>query len=396
MNTDDCQINDHTSEENNPLVRIETDGLLEPYTQYLTDESIPESLRNIARDVHNGNSSIKETVRDLLSWFGFKRRRYSVVETIRQDLNKLELEVVPDFNSTFIDNEIEFQPKSHQQSYVPESQEVNIIESDDVTISDSSPRLEVRQYVTGLIEDPTFRIGQLEAANKLPITVNPDADLKEATTLMIYHNYSQLPVIQSKREIKGILSWKSIGMNNALEKSCQKVRDCMDKDIQKVYPDSSLFSAIDLIVRHEYILVINRDLTLSGIVTTSDLSLQFRQLSEPFLLVGEIENYIRRLISDKFTTPELASVRDEKDERPINHIADLTIGEYLRLLENPKNWDRLNITADRSTFVKILDRVRILRNDIMHFDPDPFDEEDIEELRKFARLLRIFDEQLLE
>jgi len=209
---------------------------------------------------------------------------------------------------------------------------------------------------------------------------------------MMFHDFSQLPVMQGEREVKGVISWESIGRRKALNLSCNKVRDCMDTMVPEVPSEYSLFSAIDLIIKHGYVLVRQRDRKISGIVTTTDLSLQFRQLAEPFLLVGEIENYIRRLIDGKFTIEQLSAVRNPTDDaRIITNVADLTFGEYLRLLENPEYWEILQIPVDRTIFVKKLDRVRELRNDVMHFDPDPFVEEDIQTLRLFSDFMRSLD-----
>jgi hypothetical protein len=133
----------------------------------------------------------------------------------------------------------------------------------------------------------------------------------------------------------------------------------------------------------------NHEKKISGIVTTSDLSVQLRQLAEPFLLVGEIENHIRRIIDGKFTQKELGNACDPSDtQRKIGNVADLAFGEYVRLFENPEHWNKLNIPLDRKEIVKRLERVRMLRNDIMHFDPDGLPPEDLEYLRDVARLLQ--------
>ena len=125
-------------------------------------------------------------------------------------------------------------------------------------------------------------------------------------------------------------------------------------------------------------------------MTTSDLSEQFGHLSEPFLLVGEIENHIRSLIDGKFTAEELAANRDPSDEeREVERVDELTQGEYKRLLENPKHWEKLNLIAmDRKGFVQQLENVRQIRNRVMHFEPDGLEEEDLEILRRFTDLLR--------
>jgi hypothetical protein len=74
--------------------------------------------------------------------------------------------------------------------------------------------------------------------------------------------------------------------------------------------------------------------------------------------------------------------------REINEISDLTLGEYLRLLGSSQRWEKLAIRIDRSTFVKDLDNVRRIRNEVMHFDPEGLDTRDLTELRDFVGLLQ--------
>ncbi len=295
----------------------------------------------------------------------------------------------PDFTNVYIDAEVRFIPVQKANEAELKATTEDAISATD--LPDATVEITTAEFIYGAIEDPTFRIGQLASANTSPIGVNPDSSLLEASPLMMIHDFSQLPVIQKERQVKGVISWESIGKKRSLERPCEKVRDCMETTVPEVLAESSLFSAIDLIIKHGYVLVRQQDGKISGIVTTSDLSLQFRQLAEPFLLVGEIENYVRRLIHGKFTNEHLVSVRDPKDDRKINSVADLTFGEYLRLLENPEHWNNLNISIDRATFIKRLDLIRELRNDVMHFDPDPFAEEDIQALRLFVNFMRILD-----
>jgi len=134
------------------------------------------------------------------------------------------------------------------------------------------------------------------------------------------------------------------------------------------------------------VLVRGHDQKITGIVTASDLSLQFQQLAEPFLLLGEIENHVRRVISQRFTPTELESAKDPTDtKRVVTSVADLTYGEYIRLLENPERWDKLHITVDRKTCMEKFENVRRIRNDVMHFDPDGIPEKDLQAIREFAR-----------
>ena len=166
------------------------------------------------------------------------------------------------------------------------------------------------------------------------------------------------------------------------------VRECMDP-AKIITSESSLFEAIEIITKHEYVLVAAQDRTICGIVTATDLSQQFRDLAEPFLLIGECENLLRRIIHGKFGSEELSEARDPNDsKRVVEGVADLTFGEYVRLLEEPGRWNKLKLSIDRRKFIGWLDRVREVRNDLMHFDPQGVDPEAMKSLREFVRFLQ--------
>jgi len=236
--------------------------------------------------------------------------------------------------------------------------------------------------------DPIYRISKLASSARKPLSVSPDTKLEEAVTHMLTNDFSQLPVMTSGRDVKGVITWTSIGSRLAMGKNCSVAREVMEQH-QEIRFNASLFSAIGIIAEHQYVLVRGHDQKITGIVTASDLSLQFQQLAEPFLLLGEIENHVRRVISQRFTPAELESAKDPTDtKRAVTSVADLTYGEYLRLLENPERWDKLNITVDRKTCMGKFENVRRIRNDVMHFDPDGIPEKDLITLREFARFLQ--------
>jgi hypothetical protein len=153
--------------------------------------------------------------------------------------------------------------------------------------------------------------------------------------------------------------------------------------------DASLFDAVEKLKTHDCVLIRNSEGKISGIMTAYDISVTFGQLGEPFLVLGEIENHIRGLIAGKFTKEQLAAARDVVDSsRPVESVSDLTFGEYVRLLENPQNWQKLGIHIDRAIFVKELEEIRIIRNDVMHFDPEGIEERDLKRLRDFVSFLQ--------
>lgn len=356
-------------------------------------------LRSIAEQLRsNGDAPERVTVRSLLRWFGVYRRGYYKVRRIRKALADVGLRTKPDFESAWIDSEVTFTlaqaPADENAEAVPPLVEaVEVIAPPD-TLPVTTPTDLAPSTVTllgGSIADPTYRIGKLAAANRPPLTVGPEASLQEAVTLMLSHDYSQLPVMQGERSVKGVISWTTIGSRLALNRSGDRVREFMAM-AREVSAETSLFAAIGAIVENQYVLVRDRENRISGIVTTSDLSLQFQQLAEPFLLLGEIENHIRRFIDGKFTQDEVLTVREPGDDRTLQTVADLTFGDYQRLLEHPERWSKLGLNIERTAFIGQLDRVREIRNEVMHFDPDGTEDQDLVTLRLFVRFLQTLRE----
>lgn len=338
-----------------------------------------ERLTKAAQQLRDGYGVPSVTVREFLSWFGAQRRGYWIVLSIREALDRNKLRTDPDFEAEFIDSPISLVLVESPQT-IGEKPAVELAaqlvstSTMTATLSASAPH-----------GDPTYRISKLAAANKALVCVTPDADLSKAVTLMLSGDFSQLPVMTNERDVKGVISWASIGTRICLGKTGVRVRELMDQ-AQEIKADSSMFQAIPIIVQHQYVLVRSSDNRISGIVTASDLSLQFHQLAEPFLLLSEIENHIRKLIGKKFSNQDLLQACDTG--RNIERAADMTFGEYIRLLENPDRWTTLSLPIDRTSFCEQLDRVRTIRNDVMHFDPDGITPQDLETLREFTRFLQ--------
>ena len=153
--------------------------------------------------------------------------------------------------------------------------------------------------------------------------------------------------------------------------------------------EDSLFSAINAIAEHDYVLVRATDRKICGIVTASDFNDQFRRLAEPFLLIGEVEGGIRQILHGKFSPKELEDAKAPGEyDRKIEGPADLTFGKYVRLIDSDDRWRKLRLEIDRVEFVSRLNQVRAIRNDVMHFDPDGLEDSDMESLREFAQFLK--------
>ncbi|PYX53393.1 MAG: hypothetical protein DMG76_25730 [Acidobacteria bacterium] len=105
-----------------------------------------------------------------------------------------------------------------------------------------------------------------------------------------------------------------------------------------------------------------QDRRITGVVTASDLSLQFQQLAEPFLLLREIELHIRQLLQEKVLPEDLdwLGSADTNAPKP-KSISDLSFGGYIRLLQRPQVWVRLSLNIDQAALTAQLEEVRQVR-----------------------------------
>jgi hypothetical protein len=75
----------------------------------------------------------------------------------------------------------------------------------------------------------------------------------------------------------------------------------------------------------------------------------------------------------------------------VESVSDLSLGEIGRIVEQERNWTRLNWPVDRAEFVKAFHEVREIRNDVMHFSPDPPTADQEATLINFMNWLKIMD-----
>jgi CBS domain-containing protein len=313
----------------------------------------PQEIRAIDAQLRSGQKVAEVRVDQFLRWFGFEKRGYNIVQAIRAVLEELEIVTVPDFDQVSYYSDIGFaKAKKFDHSRV----------------------------------DPTIRLRRLTEATRGVHACAPTEPLARIVPEMIMGDYSQVPVMTSERELKGVITWQSIASSLALGKVSTTAQDVM-VPAEEVLINTPLIEAIGRIARQGYVLVRNDDKRVVGILTSWDLNEILMRLSGEFLALGEIEGYLRRLLHGKFTAAELQAVSTEEGVT-ITGPHELSLGEIQRLIETPQNWAKLGLAVDRAEFVKHLDRVRNIRNDVMHFDPEGIVSADLSHLEKFVILLR--------
>jgi CBS domain-containing protein len=211
--------------------------------------------------------------------------------------------------------------------------------------------------VAPLIESIPSATGQV-------VRVSPDQTLEHAQGLMIEHDYSQIPVMAGDRDLKGVVSWRSIARAR-VSRPRIALHDVIDEHPPVVHVTDKLLDAVARIYGADFVFVRDRDDRICGIVTTADLSSQFRELTAPFFQIGEIEGLLRSRIGQVFSIDEIqAAVRSAK----LESVDDMTFFQYQLLLDHPDRWSRMHWLVDCGMFIDCLDKTRRVRNKIMHFD----------------------------
>lgn len=315
---------------------------------------VTEEFKEIVKEIQDNDKEFQITPRKLLYSFGCEKRTKWNVVRINKFLEDNKLITSPDYINSWIDAGITLKHKKKAKS-----------------------KKEI---------DPIKRIKILDAANRIPVSIQKNSKLTEAITLMMMHNYSQLPVMSGERTVSGVITWETIGYGITNGCKSELVKDYTKKEIEVIDYETPLLTAIEKIISNEFALVKKSDNSITGIVTIADISSQFINVTEPFLLLEQIENHIRLILDGKFLLEEMKEYTNG-DDKEIEYIDDLTFGNYIRIIENPKNWERLKLSIERNHFIKQLDKVREIRNDVMHFDPEGITKEQRDDLYKMSKFL---------
>jgi restriction system protein len=340
------------------------------------DDALPGSRQELLKLAAERapDDPVRLPIRRLLRYWGAKRRGYLITDEIKQDLAAAKLDTHPPFTDGWIDSYITLVPVKTGAS-----------------TPDELPAPAIGA-VAALPVQVSLRVNSLASANAGLVSVRLDDTLERAQALMMGHDYSQLAIQSGPRDLRGAISWESIAQAK-IRKPDAGLRDAIFIP-EVIGLDDDLLARIPMIVDASFVFVQATDRQVCGIVTTADLSLEFATLAKPFFLLAEVERRLRRLIDRHFTPDEITAIVDPIDVgRPATSASNLTLGEVTRLLEEPGRWERLGWGLDRSIFIRQLHDIRSIRNEVMHFSPDPLDEDQIRKIELFLRSLRKLDPQ---
>jgi predicted transcriptional regulator len=349
---------------------------------------------------------------------GSERRGYVIVQKIRKGVDAHGLLTIPDFELAWIDNLVRIRLASVADA--PESLEPNLDRvpgeqgSSDESIVD--PALSdqsqlplttdaVAQPLNAPLEsatpqasdveeassaDPIVRVASLAAANRGVVSISINDEVDKATTLMLFENYSQLAVMQGDRDVKGMISWESIARRSMQSPPPKTVQDCMI-EARVVKANDALFDTLPQVEQYGYVLVRDKG-KITGIVTATDFATELASMSQAFMSIGTIERLIRSRLHPCLIEADFKQLEQHSRALAEQDFARLTFGENLRLMERPEIWARLKLAVDKAEFTKRLGVITDIRNDVMHFGPDPLSASEKRSLEQMETFLRhVFD-----
>ncbi|HVO19151.1 MAG TPA: IMP dehydrogenase [Anaeromyxobacter sp.] len=102
-----------------------------------------------------------------------------------------------------------------------------------------------------------------------PVTIEPDAPIRQAVALMREHGISGIPVVQRGRAV-GILTNRDLRFEKNLD---QRVEQVMTRKLVTAREGVTIEEAKELLHRHriEKLLVVNEDFELKGLITIKDI-----------------------------------------------------------------------------------------------------------------------------
>jgi CBS domain-containing protein len=182
-----------------------------------------------------------------------------------------------------------------------------------------------------------FTLEELLPEDQRLRTVFLHDSVQQAINLMHQHSYNQLPVVDKdgKTSLEQVVTFDSIlqavrSFNTKAE--LMHVRD-VARSVRTYPKDADLLATLDDIQRENFALIVDDNNVLTGIVTTADTTVFFREYAQDLMLIEGIESRMKEAIS------ALYAGNDAGLESAIAAVTD-------RAADNSVNWDHLHIAVE--------------------------------------------------
>lgn len=321
---------------------------------------LPGALESLATD-----SPTTMTIRELLDLVGVERRTAQTVALIDERLRAARLTAVPPITDADIDEQIVVAP---------------------IRTHGAKGRLDGGEPVTPENGHSVgYRIHQIPSARRTPVSVAREDLIADARTAMLEGNFSQLAVVDAGGLV-GVITWESIAIAH-MHGTPVLVGEAMTTSPPTVSQHANVLDVVSQIEQNGYVFVRGEANEIGGIVTVADLTAEFGRDRRPLVMIEEIELRMRRAVKLRLTDADV-----ERSPARCKAIDDLTLGAYPYVFDDDQNWNNLGwVGIARERLRALVKDAADVRNNLMHFSPDPLSEETFAKLEGTLRLLRAVD-----
>jgi len=265
-----------------------------------------------------------------------------------------------------------------------------------------------------------FNVDQLISEQQKLVAIRREAKVREAVELMIEHDYSQLPVVDSDGKLLGMITGDSVirALNNFnTNVDGLRVEHAMIP-AKKHFLDDDLFELLNDLRDESALAIVDGEEKAIGVVTSFDTTEYFRRRAQDMMYVEDIESALKEYISSAFTNDNeelddaarseavmhsIASDNEARKQfnRAVVHYLnisgvgadkfdvanatatfdasfprqeqksfdDLTLAEFNQMLVHSTTWRKIGnvFNLDKKAVSDLLDEVRKTRNALFHF-----------------------------
>jgi len=182
-----------------------------------------------------------------------------------------------------------------------------------------------------------------------------DPVLRKPVGVVTWESYSQTIINSPGNESKNLLV-----MPSPIES--------MNRDIALAYGTDDLIHSLQRIEKQGVLVVLNSNDTIAGIATKRDIHNELAEELIPYQLIGLIENLLRTKIEEADFAPEVF-VKASSNPETIS-VDKLEFANYIGIFSNPDCFKKLKVHGAAKEMGQLLNKVRILRNHLMHFNQE--------------------------
>ena len=234
-------------------------------------------------------------------------------------------------------------------------------------------------------------LGELSICNQFPCFVHRGADAKVLFQRLVESGKRGIVLVVDRvdggykqgeltnpdlRRALGVVTWESYsrcivntpGNEANSQLSLPTPVDAMDRDIALAYATDDLIYSLQRIEKKGVLVVHNSGDLIIGLATKRDIHNELAEDLIPYQLIGLIENLLRSKIKGAGFSSDVFARASGNDK--ITSIEEMEFSNYVGIFSNADHFKKLNVHGAPKEMGQLLDKVRVFRNHLMHFNQE--------------------------